>query len=457
MRSSIIGVVLLAAGSMAFSGCNKVNRYYSVPNSPQGVVLQKNQPAGAEAPDVVLTSDIAIVWNDLSGNEERFTIERKLGDGRWEKLAQVDADVTTYLDVGVPSAASVCYRVTADNVYGSSPVSGEACVSGTEPIAFPDLRIASIDSVSPDCPAEGDCRMKVAFTVTNDGTKDVEGAIGVRAVFAEGISADGIVNGLKVNESKSAILESAGGFRCIGECQVCVTLDPDGLIDESNEDNNTTCAPFQTPLPDLVVTSVEVDEEYGEVIVTVANLGLRKAEGTIPVEAVHNWFYEGYGPEIEPQTIEEGLGPDESKTLRMAVNYDGNPFHDTFAILATVNGNREVEESIYWNNSLCQGFGTELQIVPGDWQWQCSEGCRRTFSTTLTITNTGYRDAVDVRIWAGWDKEAAIVAEFYYIPADLEERIYQVNVEAPCSEENPPQYLWPEILSTDCGWHPVPN
>lgn len=68
-------------------------------------------------------------WEDNSDNENGFLVERRIqGQGGWEPLAYVDANVTKY-DIYIPdSRVKNCFRVRAFNFIGKAPPSNQRCV-----------------------------------------------------------------------------------------------------------------------------------------------------------------------------------------------------------------------------------------------------------------------------------------------------------------------------------------
>lgn len=93
------------------------------------------------------SSEILLEWDDNSGNETGFAIERKQGNsGTWEQIATVGADVETYLDSGLPSSTRFVYRVRAYNDAGHSGYSnsdGSSTKAGTSPTPTPTPTLPS--------------------------------------------------------------------------------------------------------------------------------------------------------------------------------------------------------------------------------------------------------------------------------------------------------------------------
>ena len=78
-------------------------------------------------------------WQDNSGNEANFHIERKAeacgGLGLFAEIAVVGAQVVTFRDAAVREGDTYCYRVLASNPAGKSGPSNEA--SRTVPFTIP--------------------------------------------------------------------------------------------------------------------------------------------------------------------------------------------------------------------------------------------------------------------------------------------------------------------------------
>jgi hypothetical protein len=82
-------------------------------------------------------AQLTLTWNDMSGNEDGFHIERKPGNGgMYALLANVGAGTTGYVDGTVTGGSAYCYRVSAYNTAGDSPFSNEACGVATTPLTY---------------------------------------------------------------------------------------------------------------------------------------------------------------------------------------------------------------------------------------------------------------------------------------------------------------------------------
>lgn len=83
----------------------------------KGTIAPPNQPSNIRA--TVTGNNINLVWADNSWNETGFTIERRIDNGNFTHLADVEANVKTYSDTK-PACNYVSYRIKANNALGSS-------------------------------------------------------------------------------------------------------------------------------------------------------------------------------------------------------------------------------------------------------------------------------------------------------------------------------------------------
>ncbi len=81
-------------------------------------------PPSALATTALGPTKIKLQWNDNSGNETRFTIERSyLRNGPWTKIDSVNMNVTQYSDSNLVPATKYFYRIRAFNSIGYSSYS----------------------------------------------------------------------------------------------------------------------------------------------------------------------------------------------------------------------------------------------------------------------------------------------------------------------------------------------
>ena len=75
-----------------------------------------------------------VSWTDNATNEVGQEVWRKVGaigdmTNPWLKIADVSANITTYVDVAVVEGSEYCYRVRAGNEAGNSPFSADTAQS----------------------------------------------------------------------------------------------------------------------------------------------------------------------------------------------------------------------------------------------------------------------------------------------------------------------------------------
>jgi hypothetical protein len=89
------------------------NRVYAfrvpVPNAPSNLIAT-----------AVSSTQINLTWQDNSNNETKFQVWRKVAGGTWSKLVTVNANVTSYADIGLTPATTYKYKVRAKNTAGYS-------------------------------------------------------------------------------------------------------------------------------------------------------------------------------------------------------------------------------------------------------------------------------------------------------------------------------------------------
>src|SRR5207249_3915174 len=112
----------------------------SVYSNTAAAVIPLPAPANLTA-TAVSGSQISLAWQDLSGNEDGFRIERCFGAGctNFFEIATVAANVTTYANTGLTLSVSYSYRVRAYNVAGTSSYSTTASATTMPPAAPTNL------------------------------------------------------------------------------------------------------------------------------------------------------------------------------------------------------------------------------------------------------------------------------------------------------------------------------
>src|SRR5688572_12692157 len=118
-------------GSFKFPGCGGVPTPTPTPSpTPTPTATPTPTPTPTPAPAApsnltatpVSTSQINLAWNDNSGNEDGFRIERCTGNNctNFAQIAEVGANVTTFSNTGLSANTRYRYRVRAFNGGGNS-------------------------------------------------------------------------------------------------------------------------------------------------------------------------------------------------------------------------------------------------------------------------------------------------------------------------------------------------
>jgi C1A family cysteine protease/transcriptional regulator CtsR len=81
----------------------------------------------------ISSSQINLTWQDNSGDETGFKIERKTGSGSYSQIATVGAGVTSYSNSGLSTSTTYYYRVRAYSAAGNSNYSNEASATTLPP------------------------------------------------------------------------------------------------------------------------------------------------------------------------------------------------------------------------------------------------------------------------------------------------------------------------------------
>ncbi|MDI6791353.1 MAG: Ig-like domain-containing protein [bacterium] len=110
----------------AFRSCNGGTNNSDYSNVATAVTSD-SPPAAPSNLDVVRISStqLRLSWQDNSGNESGFFIERKISEGSYTQITTVSTNVTTYDDTGLTPVTTYTYRVRAFNGAGNSGYSNE--------------------------------------------------------------------------------------------------------------------------------------------------------------------------------------------------------------------------------------------------------------------------------------------------------------------------------------------
>ena len=86
-----------------------------------------NAPGNLSA-SAISATNVLLQWTDFSGAEDGFRVERKAGNGTFDEIATLGANVSSYNDFSVSSTTRYRYRVRAFNSLGFSPYSNEVSI-----------------------------------------------------------------------------------------------------------------------------------------------------------------------------------------------------------------------------------------------------------------------------------------------------------------------------------------
>jgi predicted phage tail protein len=118
-----------ASGPSAFSNVANATTLDVVPNAPARLTAT-----------TVNYEQINLSWEDVSGNETGFQIERSTNGTAFNKIADVAANVKTYQSKGLSSETKYYFRVRAVNAIGNSGYSNVADATTTK-APIPDAPI----------------------------------------------------------------------------------------------------------------------------------------------------------------------------------------------------------------------------------------------------------------------------------------------------------------------------
>lgn len=99
-----------------------------------------------------LGTQVILTWKDMSSNELNFEMERRTGNGSFEKhLTGIQPNITTVTDKKVDQNTTYTYRIHAWNQSGFSPYSNEATVT---------IKLPATAGEIIQCPAIGQGKLK---------------------------------------------------------------------------------------------------------------------------------------------------------------------------------------------------------------------------------------------------------------------------------------------------------
>jgi len=145
----IIGIITLEM--LCMTGCDSDN------NSE--VKILPIAPTNLEATAKSATQ-IDLRWTDNSTNEDGFVVERKANSQNYSTIGNLDADITTFSDIGLSSKTTYTYRIYAQNSAGKSLTYSNEATAST--ISLPELSTAPIAIITSHTAKSGG-------SITNDG------------------------------------------------------------------------------------------------------------------------------------------------------------------------------------------------------------------------------------------------------------------------------------------------
>jgi fibronectin type 3 domain-containing protein len=122
-----VGTINIPMASSVYIGLALTSHNNGVLNTStfdnvSGAVVDTNPPAAPSNLSGTATSgtQINLTWQDNSGTETSFAIERSPDGVNFTQIGTTNADATSYLDTGLSLGTSYYYRVRAANAYGYS-------------------------------------------------------------------------------------------------------------------------------------------------------------------------------------------------------------------------------------------------------------------------------------------------------------------------------------------------
>ncbi len=129
---------LSCSGATYDTYCHRVRAYTSDKDSDYSTISSVKAtlpcPASSLNSSIISASQIDLSWNDNSGNETGFKIDRKTGvEGTYSLLATKSANTTSHSDSGLSDGITYYYRVYPYNDDGNSSYSNESFATTTLP------------------------------------------------------------------------------------------------------------------------------------------------------------------------------------------------------------------------------------------------------------------------------------------------------------------------------------
>ncbi len=135
LLSGATSITFSLAGTVSTAQFARFNSRENASNAPElaftvnGSVPQPPAAASGAVASANSPTSVTVNWNDNSGNETNFRIERKTGGGSYQMLGTVNANAQIFTDSTASANTAYTYRVIAYNASGDAPASNETSVT----------------------------------------------------------------------------------------------------------------------------------------------------------------------------------------------------------------------------------------------------------------------------------------------------------------------------------------
>ncbi|MDQ8199292.1 Ig-like domain-containing protein [Pelagicoccus enzymogenes] len=254
-----------------------------------------------------LADDVVLTWSDNSDNEDGFNIERAAGDGVFETIAQVGADVQTYTDATAVEGVDYQYRVNAYNAFG---------YSGYTNVASHYINVApTITAVQDFAVEENQTTDPISFSVSDFETASGDLTLAVSSSNPDLVDVAGVeIEGSGAEKS----FRLTPSFNTAGESTITVTV-------SDGEDSNSISFLFSVnayvfPSLQLAVESIAAQPRAGESFLVTAT-----ASDASDVTSVSYWIGDELLETVTSSPFEATLAISEagSYTLTAVATIDG--------------------------------------------------------------------------------------------------------------------------------------
>src|SRR5262249_40010223 len=133
-------------------------RRRTVPRSPLRTFSFVVLLLAVASPVTSYAAQLTLTWTDNSSNEDGFAIERDTGPtGAFTQIATTGPNVTSYIDSGLPSGSTNCYRVRAFNSAGFSDYSNQGCATAPQTFGLAVVKAGTGSGTVTSAPAGITC------------------------------------------------------------------------------------------------------------------------------------------------------------------------------------------------------------------------------------------------------------------------------------------------------------